>query len=208
MLQKNGELSFLIPLNKNPGVRPIGVGEVLRRIMGKAVSWACKEEIKQAAGPLQTCAGFQAGAEAAIHAMQSFFREEETDAVLLIDASNAFNSMNRRAALVNIQVSCPVIAGYVIVINSIVLLLCCSYRMEAIYCHLKVQLGRPPCTNMVLHQSRFHPHTISTNWIAPNQMAPKGIIPNKIAPSWIATQRNFTKNMVNAYCDYILWKMS
>ena len=29
----------LIPLNKNPDVRPIGVGEVLRRIMGKAINW-------------------------------------------------------------------------------------------------------------------------------------------------------------------------
>ena len=28
----------LIPLNKNPSVRPIGVGEVLRRIMGKAIN--------------------------------------------------------------------------------------------------------------------------------------------------------------------------
>ena len=28
----------LIPFNKNPGVRPIGVGEVLRRIVGKAIS--------------------------------------------------------------------------------------------------------------------------------------------------------------------------
>ena len=27
----------LIPLNKNPGVRPIGVGEVLRRIMRKTI---------------------------------------------------------------------------------------------------------------------------------------------------------------------------
>ena len=83
----------LISLNKNPGVRPIGVGEVLRRIVGKAVTWACKEEIKEAAGPLQTCAGFKAGAEAAIHAMHSFFQEEGTDAVLLIDAENTFNSM-------------------------------------------------------------------------------------------------------------------
>ena len=104
----------LIPLNKNPGVRPIGVGEVLRRIMGKVVTWACKEEIKEAAGPLQTCAGFKAGAEAAIHAMQSFFDDEGTDAVLLIDARNAFNTMNRKTALVNIQIGCPYIANYII----------------------------------------------------------------------------------------------
>ena len=29
----------LIPLNKNPGVRPIGVGEVVRRIVGKAINY-------------------------------------------------------------------------------------------------------------------------------------------------------------------------
>ena len=46
--------SRLIPLNKTPGkadpaVRPIGVGEVLRRIVGKVISWALAEDI-QAAG--------------------------------------------------------------------------------------------------------------------------------------------------------------
>ncbi|XP_031551225.1 uncharacterized protein LOC116288561 [Actinia tenebrosa] len=84
----------LIPLDKNPGIRPIGVGEVLWRIIGKTVS-AFFKELKQAAGPLQVCAGHSGGAEAAIHAMSQIFSEEDTDAVLLIDASNAFNQMNR-----------------------------------------------------------------------------------------------------------------
>ena len=85
----------LIPLDKNPGIRPIGVGEVLRRIVGKVVTHHCNEEIREAAGPLQSCAGHGAGAESAIHAMRLAFENDSTDAVLLIDASNAFNSMNR-----------------------------------------------------------------------------------------------------------------
>ena len=47
----------LIPLDKNPGIRPIGVGEVLRRIVGKTIAGFLKEEIKEAAGPLRVCAG-------------------------------------------------------------------------------------------------------------------------------------------------------
>ena len=104
----------LIPLDQNPGVRPIGVGEVLRRIIGKAITWTVNDEIKEAAGPLQTCAGHGAGAEAAIHAMKEIYENEATDAVLLIDATNAFNCMNRSVALHNIQIICPAIATYVI----------------------------------------------------------------------------------------------
>ena len=104
----------LIPLNKNPGIRPIGVGEVLRRIMGKAVSWSFKSEIREAAGPLQTCASHGAGAEAAIHGMRELFEEEEAEAVLLINASNAFNSMNRMVGLHNIRIQCPYLSKYLI----------------------------------------------------------------------------------------------
>ena len=104
----------LLALDKNPGVRPIGVGEVLRRLLGKCIVHVFKDPIKEAAGNLQTCAGFEAGAEAAIHAMKELYEEENSEAVIMIDASNAFNSMNRAVALNNIQVLCPTIATYLI----------------------------------------------------------------------------------------------
>ena len=104
----------LIPLNKNPGVRPIGVGEILRRLVGKCVGWVLKDDIQEAAGPLQVATGLQNGAEAAIHAMKQIYESDETDAVILIDASNAFNSLNRMAALHNIQILCPQFATILI----------------------------------------------------------------------------------------------
>ena len=106
----------LIPLNKDPGIRPIGVGEVLRRIVGKSISWCLKDEIQEAAGPLQMSSGLEGGSEAAIHAMRNIFETESADGVILVDASNAFNSMNRTVALHNIQYICPPLA--VVLINT------------------------------------------------------------------------------------------
>ena len=42
--------------------------------------------------------------------MRESFNSPETEAVLLVDASNAFNSLNRQAALLNIRHLCPSIA--------------------------------------------------------------------------------------------------
>ena len=104
----------LIPLDNNPRIRPIGVGEVLRKIVGKTGSSFLKEEIKEAAGPLQVCAGHNAGAETTIHAMGQVFVEEGRDGILLIAASNDFNQINSSAALHNIQIMCKEMALYVI----------------------------------------------------------------------------------------------
>ena len=98
--------SRLIPLDKCPGVRPIGVGEVPRRIIAKAVLRIIWGDIVEAAGPLQACAGQEGGCEAAVHAMRHIFQSPESEAVLLVDATNAFNSLNRQAALHNISVTC------------------------------------------------------------------------------------------------------
>ena len=107
--------SRLIPLDKGEGaVRPIGVGEVIRRICGKCVMNIAKRDVVEVSGSLQLCAGQKSGSEAAIHAMHRIFEADDTDAVLLIDASNAFISLNRAAALHNIRVLCPIIAVYAI----------------------------------------------------------------------------------------------
>ncbi len=85
----------LVPIDKCPGVRPIGIGEVPRRIIAKAILKA---------GPLQLCAGQDGGCEAAVHSMKSIF---DTEGALLVDATNAFNSINRKSTLHNVSVLCP-----------------------------------------------------------------------------------------------------
>ena len=95
----------LIPLDKKSGVYPIGVGDVPRRIIAKAVLHVIDIDIQLAAGVLQTCAGHDAGSEAAIHAMKSILDDEDSHAALLVDATYAFNLI--KAALHNISVLCP-----------------------------------------------------------------------------------------------------
>jgi hypothetical protein len=97
-----------IPLDKCPGLRPVGIGEVKRRIMGKAIMHIINEDVQTSAGPLQLCAGQSAGVEAAVHAMRQLFEADETDAAILVDADNAFNRGNRKVDLHNIQYVCPI----------------------------------------------------------------------------------------------------
>jgi hypothetical protein len=66
-----------------------------------------KEDIVYASGTLQTCAGIDSGIEAAVHSMATAFQDEKTRAILLVDASNAFNSMNRVRALQTVKSLCP-----------------------------------------------------------------------------------------------------
>ncbi len=81
----------LIPPDKCPGVRPIVIGEVPRRILAKAILGLLKQDILDASGPLQVCAGQESGCEAA---MRQIFTDMDTEGALLIRATNAFNSIN------------------------------------------------------------------------------------------------------------------
>ena len=82
--------------------------------MGKAVGWCLKEDLMGATGPLQAASGFQGGAEAAIHATREVFEDQGSEAVILVDASNAFNLLNRQVALHNVQRTCPQFATILI----------------------------------------------------------------------------------------------
>ena len=89
------------------------MGEVLRRIAGKVIVSVLKNDVIDCTGSLQVCAGQEAGIEAAVHALNSMYNDENNDAVLLVDTSNAFNSLNREVFLHNISYICPAISVFV-----------------------------------------------------------------------------------------------
>ena len=104
----------LIALDKKRGVHPIGIGEPPRRIIAKAVLSVISGDIQETTGSLQFCSGQTSGTEVAVHAMYEAYNDDSVQAILLVDASNTFNSLNREAALRNIQHLCPSLATILI----------------------------------------------------------------------------------------------
>ena len=106
----------LIALNKCSGVRPIGIGESLRHIIGKAICSATRLDLAVVCGTDQLCGGMKCGIEGAVHVVADLFEDNHSLptgwGVLLVDASNVFNSLNRAALLWNVRIlwpRCPVL---------------------------------------------------------------------------------------------------
>ena len=93
--------SCLIHSDKNPGIRPTDVGEALKRIIGKVVVTKLDKEITNLVGALQFCAGNAGDCGRTIHAMRTVIGHE---AVLSIDAADAFNYVNGNIFLRNIRI--------------------------------------------------------------------------------------------------------
>ena len=81
-------------------------------MIGHCVMKVLRNDIQKAAGNLQVYAGQEAGTEAVIHVMEEIFREDECEAVLIVDASNDFNTLNMKAMLHNNSVICPVLSKF------------------------------------------------------------------------------------------------
>jgi hypothetical protein len=88
----------LIALDKMPGIRPIGIGDIWRRFFAKLVLSVASSYATDCCGSDQLCAGLRAGVDGAIHGLSALWKEMEAEVdtgFLLIDANNAFNEISR-----------------------------------------------------------------------------------------------------------------
>ena len=103
----------IFPLKKkDKGIRPIAVGEVMRRLVGKL--WLGSSKIKEKYEPFLKDVGqlgvrVKNGADRIIMALRHWTNKPENlrHIVLKIDFSNAFNSVSRKAVAEAISKCCP-----------------------------------------------------------------------------------------------------
>ena len=86
-------------------VRPIRVGEVQTNI-GRSIL-RCVENDQKLLGKNQLCLCQKCGIEHAIHSLRKQIETPNIQGILLIDAKNAFNCLNRDLAFRNIEKQCP-----------------------------------------------------------------------------------------------------
>ena len=69
----------LIALDKQPGIRPVVLGETWRRIMEKCLLRLEGPEAKESCGTAQLTGGVVVGIEGAIHAMRVLWEEHNQE---------------------------------------------------------------------------------------------------------------------------------
>ena len=85
----------LVGFDKIPGVRPLGIGDMIRHLVAKCCLAVMGQEATRACGTDQLCAGLEASIEGGIHSIRLLEAEHKENpypwGMLLIDARNAFN---------------------------------------------------------------------------------------------------------------------
>ena len=97
----------------NGGVRPIAVGEVFRRLVGKCLCASVKEDAQQYFHPLQVGVATPLGVEAAVHSARSWMqRAAPGKGLLKLDFRNALNIVSRDVALQEVRHRFPTLARW------------------------------------------------------------------------------------------------
>ena len=104
----------LIALPKASGdVRPIAIGEVLRRITARTICSQLKVLFGNFFAPLQHGIAKDGGVDLLLHHVQMLLESNDGWVVLKTDAKNAFNSVNRLHLLKQVSVNFPSIFNHV-----------------------------------------------------------------------------------------------
>lgn len=86
-----------VALDKIPGVLPLGIGDILWRLIVKCVLEAADPQATDACGADKLCASLKLGCERGIYGMSAFWDESsagENHGFLLFDADNGFNAFS------------------------------------------------------------------------------------------------------------------
>jgi hypothetical protein len=99
----------LIALDKKGGgVRPIAIGCCLRRLVAKIACNRVSADLSSYFSPLQLGFGVKGGVEAAVHAARRFLDSlSDSEALVKLDFSNAFNSLRCDRILDSVRDLCP-----------------------------------------------------------------------------------------------------
>ena len=97
------------------GLRPIAVGECLRRLVGKCLASSVMEDAQRRLEPVQVGVGTPGGAEAVAHVTRQWFERHAQDADHVLvkdDMENAFNVDDRQSILEAVREFFPSLAPW------------------------------------------------------------------------------------------------
>lgn len=96
-------------------IRPIAVGNIIRRLTAKCFSYALTEKAARIFCPHQMGVAVRGGMEALIHTVRQVVEEEEDDLMLLqLDFLNAFNHVDRTVAFKEVEEHFPEMMKWVL----------------------------------------------------------------------------------------------
>jgi hypothetical protein len=88
-------LAVAKPINGQPdGVRPLAVGEVLHRLVARAVGLQLWDRFQQHFAPLQYGVATPGGCEAIVAGIRAYIEQEPQSLVLQVDLADAFNEVD------------------------------------------------------------------------------------------------------------------
>ena len=105
---------------RNGGIRPIAVGETLRRLISSCAMNHVSKSAAEWFNPLQLGIATSNGTESIVHAVRRAHQHHGNNseyAMLLVELSNAFNLVNRKAFLKGVQEHSPALLAWTVILE-------------------------------------------------------------------------------------------